>query len=55
MTEESRVDILPEDLIPSLAGESPASRRYAALMLGIDCPENLGAFFMEAMENGTAL
>ena len=53
MTEESRVDILPEDLIPSLAGESPASRRYAALMLGIDWPENLGPFFLEAMENGT--
>ena len=52
MTEESRVDILPEDLIPSLAGGSPASRRYAALMLGIDWPEDLGFFFMEAMENG---
>ena len=34
MTEEGRINIPPEELIPSLASESQASRRYAAKMLG---------------------
>ena len=52
MTEENRTNILPEDLIPSLAGGSQASRRYAAQMLGIEWPDHLGPFFVEVMENG---
>ena len=52
MTEGNSTNILLEDLIPSLAGGSQASRRYAAKMLGIEWPEHLGSFFMEFMENG---
>ena len=52
MTEENSINILPEDLIPSLAGGSQASRRYAAQMLGIEWPDHLGPFFLEVMENG---
>ena len=54
MTEEAKPDIPAEDLIPSLAGGSRGSRRYAAQMLGIAGPEHLGAFFMNAMEHGAA-
>ena len=50
MTEEGKIDILPEDLIPSLAGGSPASRRYAAQMLGIAGPEHLGPYLVDALE-----
>ena len=53
MTEESRHQVLPEDFIPSLAGGSQASRRYAAQMLGISEPGQLGPFLLEAMERGT--
>lgn len=53
MTEESRHQVLPEDFIPSLAGGGRASRRYAAQMLGINGPGQLGPFLLEAMERGT--
>ena len=53
MTEERRTDNPPEDMIPSLAGGSQASCRYAARILGIDGPEQLCAFLLEAMERGT--
>ena len=53
MTEEGRINIPPEELIPSLASESQASRRYAAKMLGITEPEQLGPFLLEAMERAT--
>ena len=53
MTAEGRPDIPPEDLIPSLAGGSQGSRRYAAQMLGINGPEQLGPFVLAAMERGT--
>ncbi|MDE2843412.1 MAG: HEAT repeat domain-containing protein [Chloroflexota bacterium] len=53
MAEDSILNVPPEDMIPSLAGASHTSRRYAAQMLGIRDTDQLSSFLLESMERGT--